>query len=116
MKGIRPAGAALRSVHLERDASADDWRERARRLLMAEVPPERVVWAHDRSLLCPGEGEAPAGPSPFDSNDGSAGAPPARPLVPAVFLEHAEAAACFRDDARWALLYRILWRLTHGEP
>ena len=24
--------------------------------------------------------------------------------------------ACARADDRWALLYRILWRLVHGEP
>ena len=24
--------------------------------------------------------------------------------------------ACHRDPKRWALLYRLLWRLTHGEP
>jgi len=24
--------------------------------------------------------------------------------------------ACHRDARRWALLYRLLWRLTHGEP
>jgi DNA polymerase len=27
-----------------------------------------------------------------------------------------ERAACVRDPERWALLYRVLWRLTHGEP
>jgi DNA polymerase len=36
--------------------------------------------------------------------------------VPRRFFELAEAAACHRDPARWALLYRILWRVTHGEP
>ena len=26
------------------------------------------------------------------------------------------ASACHRDAKRWSLLYRVLWRLTHGEP
>jgi DNA polymerase len=31
-------------------------------------------------------------------------------------MELARTVACHRDPARWALLYRALWRLTHGEP
>ncbi|MGE5927051.1 MAG: TIGR03915 family putative DNA repair protein [Gemmatimonadota bacterium] len=31
------------------------------------------------------------------------------------FLTLAALVACHRDDARWGLLYRALWRLTHGE-
>jgi probable DNA metabolism protein len=39
---------------------------------------------------------------------------PAR--VPGRFLRLAEAAAHHADPARWSLLYRSLWRITHGEP
>ncbi len=28
----------------------------------------------------------------------------------------AERVSCHREARRWALLYRVLWRLTHGEP
>jgi DNA polymerase len=35
--------------------------------------------------------------------------------VPADFVQSAKLVACHRDPQRWALLYRILWRLTHGE-
>ena len=31
-------------------------------------------------------------------------------------MEMALRIACHRDPRRWALLYRVLWRLTHGEP
>jgi DNA polymerase len=36
--------------------------------------------------------------------------------VPRRFLDVGPRAACFRDPERWALLYRVLWRITHGEP
>jgi DNA polymerase len=79
----------------------DDWRCEARRLVAAGVPPEAVVWSGGPSLL---PAAAPAGTTAGGFT------------VPARFIEAASAAACFRDDGRWALLYRILWRLTHGEP
>jgi probable DNA metabolism protein len=37
------------------------------------------------------------------------------PRVPAAFLRLAAAVACHRDAGRWDDLYRVLWRLTHGE-
>ena len=40
----------------------------------------------------------------------------AKVRVPKGFLEIARRVACHRDARRWALLYRALWRLTHGEP
>ncbi|HEX2099635.1 MAG TPA: UdgX family uracil-DNA binding protein, partial [Candidatus Synoicihabitans sp.] len=36
--------------------------------------------------------------------------------VPKGFLELAGSVSCHRDEARWHRLYRVLWRLTHGEP
>ena len=78
----------------------DDWRREARRLIAAEVPPEAVVWSGGQSLL-PAAASVEASTPSF--------------RVPARFMELAEAAACFRDDGRWGLLYRLLWRLTHGE-
>ena len=36
--------------------------------------------------------------------------------VPREFLRLASAVACHRDARRWDDLYRVLWRLTHGEP
>ena len=37
------------------------------------------------------------------------------PRVPRAFLELVERAACHRDPDRFALLYRLLWRLARGE-
>jgi DNA polymerase len=36
--------------------------------------------------------------------------------VPRAFLRLAAAVACHRDAQRWEDLYRVLWRLTHGDP
>lgn len=36
--------------------------------------------------------------------------------VPRAFMTLAAAVACHRDASRWEDLYRVLWRLTHGEP
>ena len=41
---------------------------------------------------------------------------PATTHVPREFLQLASAVACHRDASRWDDLYRVLWRLTHGEP
>lgn len=80
------------------------WRRVARSFLAAGVEPRGVDWAEDEgqgSLL----GEAPLAPSPERAAH-----------VPRRFLELAEAVACHADAERWALLYAVLWRLTHGEP
>ena len=36
------------------------------------------------------------------------------PKVPAAFLDLAQTVAAHSDERRWGLLYRVLWRLTHG--
>lgn len=90
-------------------AAADDfagWREQARRLIMAEVPPDRVIWQ------VPGEGS-----DDLFASTGKAlrlPAPPGdvmQPRVPRAFLDLAGKAALHSDPQRFALLYRLLWRL-----
>ncbi|MCP3100431.1 DUF4130 domain-containing protein [Myxococcus sp. K15C18031901] len=39
----------------------------------------------------------------------------AAPVVPRDFLGLAEKVICHREPERWGWLYRVLWRLTHGE-
>jgi DNA polymerase len=79
------------------------WRLLARGLLGAGVAPEGVEWrvageAHGLFAQAP----APAGGAPFS--------------VPRAFVALAELAIRHRDRERFALLYALLWRLTHGEP
>jgi uracil-DNA glycosylase len=89
----------------------DDWRRKARRCLRDGIPPEEVSFTSEDggqpSLLLPEQ--------PSDHNHDAV--PPGMfPRVPAGFLETARTVACHRDRRRWDLLYRVLWRLTHGEP
>jgi DNA polymerase len=83
-------------------AGPDDvagWRDAARALLRAGVPPERARFRI---------GDAAA--ALFDAEPIP---PPTRPAprVPRAFPALAERAALHRDPERFALLYRLLWRL-----
>jgi uracil-DNA glycosylase len=94
----------------------DEWRTAARELL------RRGVSASDVNFRAPGAQPLLAG---FDEEDSTA--PSTADLTaeqngrspisaPAGFVTRARIVACHRDDRRWNLLYRLLWRLTHGEP
>ena len=87
----------------------DDWQREARRLLAAGVGPADVMWVPqgaDQSVL-PGLSH--------DLLEATPAAAVAAARVPRAFLEQARLAADHRHDERWALLYRIVWRLNHGE-
>ena len=92
-------------MHTLSIADVHDWREQGRRLLAVDLSPEEV-WLSD----------AADGPDLFGDD---ALSPPPAPRgghrVPKAFLTLAERVACVRDADRWQLLYRTLWRLTHGE-
>jgi probable DNA metabolism protein len=82
------------------------WQRAARSALFAGTPPDSILWhqlGHDQPLL--------------DLADEPEPAVPARSTVkvPKKFVEIAKRTACHRDPERWSLLYRVLWRLTHGE-
>ncbi|MGN8159748.1 UdgX family uracil-DNA binding protein [Salinisphaera sp. RV14] len=74
------------------------WQAAARLQWQAGLAPDALWWHPDREAVAP---PAAAG------SDG--------PRVPKRFVALARAAACHRGADRWALLYRLLWRLTHGE-
>jgi probable DNA metabolism protein len=82
------------------------WRSAARTFLAAEVPPGEV---HFRNANEP--------PTLFELEETLPSIKPdATPVrVPRDFMQIAEKAAWHRDPARWDLLYRMLWRITHGE-
>ncbi len=83
------------------------WQHAARSALHRDVPPHEIAWQE----LHTGEPALPL----FDESDTSVGQP-RRFYVPKQFLELAKLVALHCDEQRWALLYGILWRLTHGEP
>lgn len=80
------------------------WQAAARGLLRDGVPPDQVTWS-DTSAPQRALGPVAAPPA--------AGGPVAR--VPRAFVDLAREVACHRDEARWRLLYAVLWRLVHGE-
>ncbi|MEO8132115.1 MAG: TIGR03915 family putative DNA repair protein, partial [Bryobacteraceae bacterium] len=82
----------------------EDWRTEARALLDAGTAPHEADFVDARS----GQAALDLVPDPGPR-------PAAVTRVPRKFLDLAGMVSCFRDPNRWNLLYRILWRITHGE-
>ena len=88
-------------------AAPDDfegWRDAARRMVRADVPPDRITW------------ESPADPGAdlFAQGDRRLPSPPAdapQPRVSRDFLQLAQSVILHSDSTRFSLLYRVLWRL-----
>jgi len=94
---------ALRRVTLASETDLDGFRIACRALVAGRVPPDTVEWrvadpegSHER-------GDDAAGP----------GGVVAKLLVPPAFVELCRRAILHRDPSRFALLYRLLWRLQH---
>ncbi|GMN12491.1 UdgX family uracil-DNA binding protein [Altererythrobacter sp. MTPC7] len=90
-------------VHLPRPDDFDFWREKARALVQCDVPPDRVAWVEPG-----GSGDL------FAHGDTRLPTPPAdAPQVRASkrFQQLAKNASLHSDPDRFALLYRLLWRL-----
>lgn len=90
----------------------EEWRTAARNLIVAETAPVDVCWSTRGAQL-----------SLFDTTlneaqtteDGYQKKQTIAFRVPPDFLELARQVACHMSVKRWDLLYRTLWRLTHGE-
>jgi len=99
------------------DGSWDGWRDRARRLLADGVPPARIAWvaagAEPALPLFAADGDGRGDGDPGGAAEGEQRAATAL-RVPRRFVELGEAVACHREAARWAVLYRVLWRLIAG--
>jgi DNA polymerase len=98
-------------ARLASETDVAGFREEARALLAHQVPPEAVHWqttpAHNSDQFA--EPAAPGDSRPR-------GVPKAASaIVPASFLRLCEIVVLHHDAARFALLYRLLWRLVH-EP
>jgi len=81
------------------------WRHTARASLCAGIEPHDLDWdaGEQASLLAP----APVTDAPTLHIP---------PRVSAKLLQLAGSVLCHRQPGRHALLYRLLWRMTHGEP
>ncbi|MEH2588567.1 UdgX family uracil-DNA binding protein [Bradyrhizobium sp. AZCC 1721] len=95
----------MHHIILDSQTDFDGWRKAARALALNDVKPSDVSWrvADDAPELF-----APTAP-PLEPPQGTFN-------VPARFVELAEVAILHRNPERFALLYRLLWRLrTHHD-
>lgn len=114
-------------MHRVRLADAVDlaeWRQAARALLQARIPPEAVSWSSEAETGdlfgdpfgdLPGDAAGTAAGTATPAAPASEAAPAVTIGVPAAFVELADTVLAHRDPQRHALLYRLLWRLAHGE-
>jgi len=104
MSAVPAAATGSCQVSIRRPDDFEAWREQARAMVAARMPPESIIWSLD------GEGER--------SLFGGAAALPVTLPVPQrgvranrAFLRLANSVILHRDPKRYALLYRLLWRL-----
>ncbi len=88
------------SVLLHGPANFAGWRQAARSLIAKGVPPSEVIWQTDSAEADLFGGQAPETPA---DDPGF--------TVPRAFIDLAAHAALHRAPERFALLYRLLWRL-----
>jgi uracil-DNA glycosylase len=96
----------LTTLSIEIDGTFDGWRRAARKLLSAHQPPAAVRFHTDA------DSQPHLG---FDFNAAPPTAAAPAPSIPRGFIDLARGASHHRDPERWALLYRVAFRLTHGE-
>ena len=106
-RSVASSSVPTRLRDISFDGSWDGWRAAARSALSAASPPEAVCWSvrgdAQHGLFTP---DVPSA-SPVGSSNALA--------VPRAFVSLGADVSCYRDLSRWHLLYRVLWRITHGE-
>jgi DNA polymerase len=91
-------------ITLDSETDFDGWRKAARALVLHEVKPADVMWTVQGNmpeLFAPESEAGPPEPAPAAASFN----------VPAKFVELAQSAMLHRDPERFAILYRLLWRL-----
>ena len=94
----------MQVVRLASETDFAGWRTAARALRAGQVAPDDTLWTVDGSG---GDLFGELAPAPDAAAPGF--------TVPREFLDLAESVILHRSDERFALLYRLLWRLG-GEP
>jgi uracil-DNA glycosylase len=90
------------------ERSYEAWHRQARALLSGNVPPDRILWSET-------DAEQPMLERLASALSPPAAGPGPRFAVPRRFVDLAREAAQHTSAERWALLYRVLYRLVHGE-
>jgi uracil-DNA glycosylase len=100
----------MRLITLDGETDFEGWRKAARELALNHVSPSDVTW-----MVQGGEPdlfEPIAEPPPLEQPFGTTQAIPKGAFnVPAKFIELAQSALLHRNIERFAILYRLLWRL-----
>ena len=96
----------MQVVVLNDGADLAAWRSRARALLAAGAPPDQVQWQVGEEGGLFGLSNTASDSAVQTAKTGS---------VPRDFLSLADTVLAHSDSRRHAVLYRMLWRLTHGE-
>jgi DNA polymerase len=98
------------AIHI--DGGWKQWRDAARRAVRCDLAPNELEWTDARDGQTSLLGRGASGPERLEQFETVRD----RPRVPNTFVTWGRAAAHHRDPARWALLYRVLWRLAGDEP
>ncbi len=95
-----PAHRVDNCITLRRGADLEGFRRSLRGLIALQVPPDMVHWSAAVGDLF-GDGAPMDGPPVF---------------LPRAAADMVRLVVCHRDPQRYGLLYRMAWRLLHGEP
>ena len=90
------------------EQSYEDWHRQARALLAEDVPPSQVLWSESGA-------EQPVLGELAGAHAGDRSGRTPRFSVPRRFVDLARQAAHHQSPDRWNLLYRVLYRIVHGE-
>lgn len=91
----------MKNISIQSVPGFEEWRVIARQCLQARIPPHEIVWQGNEAVA-----------DLFQTEEEEAKILPGEIRVAKSFLPLAEAACCHSDDGKYALLYRILWRLS----
>lgn len=100
-----------RTVELASPIDLAGFRQAARQLLAEHVPPEAVTWTLSYQDLGDLFAEAPFKAGMARPESAAAPHEASPPKVPAFFLPLCQTAILHREPRRFALMYRLLWRL-----
>ncbi len=92
----------MESVVLGDEVDLAGWRAASRRLALADIAPDQIVWSVRNA-------------ADLFADPGETAAPAAAFSVPRALLDLAETAIQANDPARFALLYTLIWRAHRGE-
>jgi DNA polymerase len=98
----------MQVVRLSTETDLTGWRAAARSLRVQGVTPDETLWTVDGAGGDLFAGAATVGETPLPPHPAGEGVPF---RVPREFVELADRVVLHRSDERFALLYRLLWRL-----